>query len=213
MAGNAVVLKHSAQTPLCAERIRGMPARSRPARGRVPGAAPEPRGHGARDPRPARRFRRLHRLGRGRPCGAACGGGSLHRHRPRTRRLRSGLRPARRQPRARDREPRRRRVLQLRAILLRHPAHLRARAPVRPVRRGLGGPDAQVRARQPGRSRDHARPGRAHGRPPTRFVGRSPLRSPRARVPSSTRRRLRPAGPARPTSPRRCCSTSITRCR
>ena len=31
MAGNAVVLKHSAQTPLCAERFAAVPAGSRPA--------------------------------------------------------------------------------------------------------------------------------------------------------------------------------------
>ncbi len=42
MAGNTVVLKHSAQTPLCAERFGQLPGPGRPARRRFPGPAPEP---------------------------------------------------------------------------------------------------------------------------------------------------------------------------
>ena len=45
MAGNAVLLKHSAQTPLCAEVLRRVPQRRRPAGRPVPGAAPRARGH------------------------------------------------------------------------------------------------------------------------------------------------------------------------
>ncbi len=45
MAGNVVVLKHSAQTPLCAERFEQCLRDSGTAGGRVPGPAPEPRGH------------------------------------------------------------------------------------------------------------------------------------------------------------------------
>ena len=45
MAGNAVILKHSAQTPLCAERFAECFDGRGPARGRVPAAAPGARRH------------------------------------------------------------------------------------------------------------------------------------------------------------------------
>ena len=45
MAGNAVVLKHSAQTPLCAESLRGVLRRCRAPGRPVPGAAPDARRH------------------------------------------------------------------------------------------------------------------------------------------------------------------------
>ena len=99
MAGNAVILKHSAQTPLCAERFAeclepaGLPQR------RVPGGACLARGHRSHHPRSARRLRGVHGLGGRRPCRAARGGVALHRRGARARRLRSGVRAPRRQPR------------------------------------------------------------------------------------------------------------------
>ena len=138
MAGNAVVLKHSAQTPLCAERFAECLDAAGLPEGRVPGAACLARGHRSRHPRSARGLRRVHGLGRRRPRRAARGGAALHRRGSRARRLRSGVRAARRQPRARHREHRRRRVLQLRPVLLRPAAHLRAsRASIRSSREGF----------------------------------------------------------------------------
>ncbi len=84
MAGNAVLLKHSAQTPRCAERFAecfaaaGLPVR------RVPGVAPRARRHRARDPRSARRLRGLYRFGGRRPRGAARGRRTLYRRGPGT---------------------------------------------------------------------------------------------------------------------------------
>ena len=74
MAGNVVVLKHSAQTPLAAERFAECLDRRGSAQGRVPGAACLARGHGPHHPRSARRLRRVHGLGRRRPRRAARGG-------------------------------------------------------------------------------------------------------------------------------------------
>ena len=54
---------------------------------------------GAHHRRPAHRLRRLHRLGGGRPRGAARRGRALHRHRPRARRQGPGLRARRRDAR------------------------------------------------------------------------------------------------------------------
>ena len=68
---------------------------------------------------------RLHRIGRGGPRDRARGGRNLHDARPRTRRQGSGLCRAGRQSEIRDRKSGRRRLLQFRAMLLRHRAHLR----------------------------------------------------------------------------------------
>ena len=71
-----------------------------------------------------RRPRQLHRLGRRRPGDRDGGGRHLHVARPRARRQGPGLCPRRCQSRPRHREPRRRRLLQFRPVLLRHRAHL-----------------------------------------------------------------------------------------
>ena len=92
MAGNTVVLKHSAQTPLCAEtfeacfREAGLPEGcfqvlhlSHDDTKRVVG-------------RPARRLRRVHRVGGRWTRHPACGVRAVHRHGAGTRRLRSRVR-------------------------------------------------------------------------------------------------------------------------
>ena len=81
MAGNVVVLKHSAQTPLAAERFAECLDRRGIAQGRVPGAACLARGHRSHHPRSARRLRRVHGFGRRRPRRAARGGHAFHRRR------------------------------------------------------------------------------------------------------------------------------------
>ena len=63
-----------------------------------------------------------------------------------------------RQSRPRHREPRRRRLLQFRPVLLRHRAHLRAREALRPLRRGRGRSREHLCARQSARRSDDARP-------------------------------------------------------
>ena len=73
MAGNAVILKHSAQTPLRAERFAECLEAAGLPQGRVPDRARLARGHGSHHPRPAHQLRRVHGLGRRRPCRAARG--------------------------------------------------------------------------------------------------------------------------------------------
>jgi acyl-CoA reductase-like NAD-dependent aldehyde dehydrogenase len=93
MAGNVVVLKHSAQTPLAGERFAqclaaaGLPAGVF----QVLHASHEDSERIIRDPRIDR---------------TTCGGRAFHRRWPRARRLRSGVRAARCQCRARHREHR-----------------------------------------------------------------------------------------------------------
>ena len=128
MAGNAVMLKHSAQTPLVRRTLRTVPARGGTAGRRVSVPALEPRGYRDGDPRSAHRLRRVHGFGRGRSCSAARRIGTLHRHGTRARRLRSRVCASRCESGTCDREHRRRRVFQQRAVLLRVAAHLRARA-------------------------------------------------------------------------------------
>ncbi len=96
MAGNAVILKHSAQTPLCAERFATCSEASRPARRRISSPASQPRGHRKDHSRPTHRLRRLHRLRRRRARRATRGLGPFHRRGLGARRMRSGIRPARR---------------------------------------------------------------------------------------------------------------------
>ena len=125
LAGNSVILKMAAQTPLVAERYReafraaGLPD------GVFQFLHLDHAASGRSDRRFANRLRRLHRLGRRRPRRAARRGRALHRHRPRARRQGPGLRARRRAARGDRRESRRRRVLQLRPVLLRRRAHLR----------------------------------------------------------------------------------------
>ena len=104
---------------------------TRPAAGRrVPASAPEPRG-GARDRRErCGELVGVHRLGAGGRRAVRRPPGSLHR--PPTSSSAARTRPMSahgRRSRPRDREPGRRRLLQLRPKLLRHRADLRPRAP------------------------------------------------------------------------------------
>ena len=206
MAGNAVILKHSAQTPLCAERFAecleaaGLPS------GRVPGAARLARGHRPDHPRSAHRLRRVHGFRRRRPCRAARRGLAFHRRRARARRLRSGVRAARCQPRARHREHRRRRVLQFRPIVLRTAARVRARAGVRQIHRRLRRADAQVRARRSDRCGHHARAAGAHrGRRRRAHADRGVDRGRRAAGVIDEARVREVPSRARRISRRRCC--------
>ena len=135
IAGNAVVLKHSHQTPLCAERFleafasAGVPAGvfqylhlSHADTARLMG-----------DPRIASVcFTGSVAGGTRRRRGD--GGGLCHRG-PRARRQGSGLCARRCQPRACHRNADRRRVLQCRPVLLRHQAHLRGGIALRGLRR------------------------------------------------------------------------------
>ena len=213
IAGNAVVLKHSHQTPLCAERFleafasAGVPAGvfqylhlSHADTARLMGDA-------------ARRQRLLHRLGGGRPRGGRGDRGRVCDRRPGARRQGSGLRARRRQPRARHRNLDRRRVLQCRPILLRHQAHLCRGIALRGVRRRRGRADPEVPAGIAARSAK-----RRSGRwcappPPRRSAPRCAMRSRAARTPADRRGVVR-GQPRRErrTSRRRCWSTSITRC-
>ena len=143
----------------------------------------------------------------------AGGAGPLHRRRPRARRQGPGLCARRRQPRPRGREPGRRRLLQLRPVLLRHRAHLRAREALRRVRRRRGRADAQIRARQSDSSRTPRSARWCAPRPPTSCAARSRKPSRPARERADRRKQFRgeQAGHAlsRAADPGR---TSITPC-
>ena len=124
-AGNVVLLKHSAQTPLCAERFQ---AGIRLA-GLPPGVFQHL--HLDHDAALADRGQRccpaggVHGLGRRRPRRAGGGRGNLHRHQPGTRRQGPGLCARGCRSRPSRREPGRWRMLQLGPELLRHRADLR----------------------------------------------------------------------------------------
>ena len=159
MAGNAVILKHSAQTPLCAERFAECLREAGLPEGVFQALHLSPRRHGARDPRSARRLRRLHRLGRRRPRRAARRRGALHRHRARARRQGSGLR-ARTTPTSRTRS---RTWSTARSSTPASPAAASSgstctRRSTTRSSSGCGGAHAQLRARQSARSRHDARP-------------------------------------------------------
>ncbi len=164
IAGNAVVLKHSHQTPLCAERFFEAFASA-----------------GV----PAGVFQYLHlshadtaRLMSDRRVAGVCFTGSVSGGRavvaataagfatvrPRARRQGSRLCARRRQPRACHRNPDRRRLLQCRPILLRHQADLRRRPALRGIRRRRGRPHQQVSSGEPARSADDDRTGGANRR-------------------------------------------------
>ena len=174
LAGNAVILKHSAQTPLVAERFAdGFKAAGLPAGlfqvVHLSHADTERLIAAPRD-----RFRRVHGLGRGRPCRAARRFRPLRRHRPRARRQGPGLCAPRRQFRPRRRESRRRQLLQFGAELLRHRAHLRASGHLRPFRRRVRRPDEQLQARQSALARHDAGADGARLRRRFRAQARSP---------------------------------------
>ena len=158
MAGNAVILQHSASTLLVAERFQQafdravLPERCVPA-------------PGARSPANRRDHRRrlrehgvLHRVGGGWQGHGTGGGGAVHQRGSRARWQGPRLRAAGRQPAPRDREPGGRCLLQFRAELLRHRAHLRPRECLVRLSRRLRGSHAEVRARLTARPRDDAGP-------------------------------------------------------
>ena len=200
MAGNAVVLKHSAQTPLCAERFAECFADAGLPDGVFQVLHMSHADTERLDPRSARRLRRVHRLGGGRPCRAA---------RASERFIGTGLELGGCDP-----------------AYVRHDANLAHAVEnlvdgayfnsgqsccgiqriyvhekhVRRFRRRLRRADAQVRARQSARARNHARPGGAHGRRRRRSASRSPRASPRAPGPSIDEARVsREHRPARRT--------------
>ncbi len=164
IAGNAVILKHSHQTPLCAERFLEAFA-----------AAGLPVGV----------FQYLHlshddtaRLMGDRRVAGVCFTGSVSGGKAVVAATAAGFAnsglelggkdPAyvriRRQSRPCDRFADRRRVLQCRPVLLRHQAHLCRRAPLRRIRRGRRRADPPISAREPARSGNDARPRRARVR-------------------------------------------------
>ena len=99
MAGNAVVLKHSAQTPLAASASSRPSLRRACPTGLLQFVHTDHDGTQALHQGAASRRRVLHRLGRRRRGGGARGGRALHPGRPRTRRQRPGLRARRREAR------------------------------------------------------------------------------------------------------------------
>ena len=164
LAGNSVILKMAAQTPLVAERYA-----------EAFKAAGLPEGvfqflHLSHDQvaqddrRPAHRVRRLHRLGSRRPGGAARRRRALHRHGPGARRQRPGLRARRRGPQVRGREPGRRQLLQLRPVVLRYRANLCSEIAVQRVRGRLRRAHAAIQARQSAGEGNQSRTDGAQGR-------------------------------------------------
>ena len=184
MAGNVVLLKHSAQTPLCAERFAECLAAAGLPEGVFTVLHLSPRRHRLAGARPARRLRRLHRLGGRRPRGAACRQRALHRHRPRARRLRPGLR-ARTTPISPTRS---RTSSTARTSIRASPA---AASSASTCTRGSMTTSSTASialtrtlcARRPAAPGDHARTGGAHRPRPRRYVARSRPRSRRARNP------------------------------
>ena len=137
MAGNAVLLKHAAQTLLVGERFQQAADKAGLPKGLFQNLV-----LGARADREADRLgqgrpRQLHRLGRRRQGDRARRRRHLRLARAGARRQGPGLCAAGREARPRDREPRRRRLLQFRPVLLRHRAHLCAREGLRAVPRRL----------------------------------------------------------------------------
>ena len=92
MAGNAVILKHAAQTLLVGERFAAGLREGRPARGLFQNLVLEPRGHRKADRLRRDRPHQLHRLGRRRTPHREGRGRHLRDARPRARRQGSGLR-------------------------------------------------------------------------------------------------------------------------
>ena len=163
MAGNAVILKHSAQTPLCAERFAECFEAAGLPKGvfQIVHASHEDTDRIIRDPRV--NFVAF--------TGSVAGGHAVQRAAS-SRFIGVGLELGGCDPvyvrhdanlDACHREHRRRRVFQFRAILLRPAAHLRASRHLPEVRRRLRRSHAQVRARRPARGQHHAGPGGAHG--------------------------------------------------
>ncbi len=186
IAGNTVVLKHSHQTPLCAERFLEAFAGAG-----VPSGvfqylhlshADTARLMGDR----ARRQRVFYRLGGRRARGGRGHRGRFCHLRPRARRQGSGLCARRREPRARDRDLDGRRLLQRRPVLLRHQAHLCRGVALRRFRRRRRRPDPEVSAGIAARSRDDLGAGGAHFR--CRGGTRPSARGGRARGASAHRR-------------------------
>ena len=126
MAGNAVILKPSAQTPLAGERIVEALAGAGLPDGLLQRVHTDHAGTQALIKAPQVDGVCFTGSVAGGVGGGAGGGRALHPRRARTRRQRPGLRARRREARCRRRDAGRRRVLQFRAELLRHPAHLRA---------------------------------------------------------------------------------------
>ena len=124
LAGNAVILKHAAQTLLVGERIAEAFRRAGLPKGLFHNLVLSHEqtekliGSGAHRPY------QFHRLGRRRPRHRAGRFRHLRLARARARRQGPGLRARRRQARPCHREPGRRHVLQFRPVLLRHRAHL-----------------------------------------------------------------------------------------
>ncbi len=211
IAGNAVVLKASHQTPLCAERFfeafasAGVPAGvfqylhlSHADTARLMGDR-------------ARRERLLHGLGVGRQSRRRRDRGGICHLGPRARRQGSRLRARGCQPRACRRDVDGRRILQRRPVLLRHQAHLRRGCTLRGIRRRRRGSHQAVPPGFTARSGNDARARGAHGRRRGRALAGARGRRPRG---ASADRRgdcSRRPPPERPTSRRRCWSASITR--
>ena len=151
----------------------------------------------------ARRLRGVHRLGRGRSRGHARGERALHRPRASSSaaRIRRTCAPT---PTSTTRSRTwSTGVLQLRPVVLRDRAHLRAPRRIRRVPGRLRRADQAIRARQPAQPRDHARTARAHAR---RGLRARPGRARRSRTGARADRRAHvPAerGRARRTSRRR----------
>ena len=127
MAGNAVILKHAAQTLLVGERFAqafdkaGLPKGVFQNLVLNHAQTEKLLGSGKID-----HVNFTGSVGGGRAIEKAAAG-HLHDARPRARRQGPGLCAARRQARPRGRQPGRRRLLQFRPVLLRHRAHLCAR--------------------------------------------------------------------------------------
>ena len=172
MAGNTIVVKPAATTPLTTLKIAdllleaGVPARrgERDHRPRLRGR------RRARHPRQGPP-RRLHRLDRGRPPHHGPGRAEAEAHDDGARRQRPGDRRPRRQHQGRRARHRHRPLLELRPDVPRRQAHLRLR---RGLRRADGAAHAhrrQVRARPrlgEGREAEHPRRPAAHRRRPRR---------------------------------------------
>ena len=180
MAGNAVLLKHASQTPLCGERMAEAFAKAGLPKGLLQVLHLSHAATGKLIGSEAVDFVAFTGSVPGGATIEAAGGQPFHRRRPGARRQGPGLRARRRRPRPRRREPGGRRLLQLRPVLLRHRAHLRARRPLRALRRRRRRPRRPVPARQPPRPGDHPGPLGQAPRPPTSCAARRPRPSPPA---------------------------------
>ena len=157
MAGNAVLLKHAAQTLLVGDRFQAAMDKAGLPKGLFRTLTLSARRHDEADRLRRGRPDLLHRLGRGRAGDRARGGRHLRGRRAGARRQGPGLCAARRRSRARGREHRRWRLFQFGPVLLRHRARLCARRCLRQVRRRLRVADQAIRARRSARPEDDAR--------------------------------------------------------